>query len=151
MVNKRNAVLQLFAAQLIAATGAVSELLSPATAYLRVRAFAQPALLVSIVTQSCLLAQRDSKSPAYSVLLQVLVNAAGDVLLITQLGMGVVGAAWATVAAQYLGMLLLLNRLANSGRVQFKLQSSLWARLKDLWTTLAPLVCIFAACTRTVT
>lgn len=126
--------------QLIAATGAVSELLPSATAYLRVRAFAQPALLVSIVTQSCLLAQRDSKSPAHSVLLQVLVNSAGDVLLITQLGMGVVGAAWATVAAQYLGMLLLLNRLAKRGRVQFEFHSTLWARLKDLWKTLAPLV-----------
>jgi hypothetical protein len=62
---------QGFDASLISATGAVQELITPATEYLRVRAFAQPALLVSIVAQSCLLAQRDSQAPAQSVLLQV--------------------------------------------------------------------------------
>jgi Na+-driven multidrug efflux pump len=136
---------QVFASWLIVATGAVSDLVPSATTYLRVRAFAQPALLISIVTQSCLLAQKDSKSPAHSVLLQVVVNSAGDILLITQLGMGVVGAAWATVAAQYLGMLLLLKRLGNSSRVQFELHSSLAKRLRDLGNTLAPLVCVACA------
>lgn len=41
-------------------------------AYLRVRSFAQPALLVSVVTQSVLLAERDSLSPSLAVLAQVL-------------------------------------------------------------------------------
>lgn len=141
-----SALLQTFGAQLIAATRAVDTLQGPALAYLRVRAFAQPALLVSIVTQSCLLAQRDSRSPALSVMLQVAVNASLDISLIVCAGAGVVGAAWATVAAQYLGMLLLLQRMQTTGTVQY-----VWdvraavARVAGLWRVLAPLVIVYVA------
>lgn len=137
--------LQVFASQIIAATGAVPELLAPAASYMRVRAAAQPALLVSIVAQSCLLAQRDSRSPAEAVLLQVAVNAALDVYLIVSFGAGVVGAAWATVAAQYLGMALLLWRLRRTGRVKLRLLAGLAGGLRDLWKTLAPLVVVYVA------
>lgn len=119
---------------------------APATAYLQVRSFAQPALLVSIVAQACLLAQQDSRSPALSVLLQVVVNASLDTTLIVYAGAGVVGAAWATVAAQYFGMLLLLQRLHTTGRVQFQLQvAPALKRLAALWKVLAPLVVVYVA------
>eukprot|EP00892_Ulva_mutabilis_P003019 jgi/Ulvmu1/12718/UM095_0022.1 len=137
--------LKVFGGQIIAATGAVPELLAPATAYLQVRAAAQPALLVSLVAQSCLLAQRDSRSPAAAVLLQVIVNAGLDVFLIVQAGAGVVGAAWATVAAQYLGMALLLWRVQATGRVRLRLVKGLAGRLRELWRTLAPLVVVYVA------
>jgi Na+-driven multidrug efflux pump len=119
---------------------------APATAYLQVRSLAQPALLVSIVAQACLLAQQDSRSPALSVLLQVVVNASLDAALIVYAGAGVVGAAWATVAAQYLGMLLLLQRLHVTGRVHFRRQvASAVKRLAALWKVLAPLVVVYVA------
>lgn len=63
--------LQVYGPQMIAATGAAVELRPMAEAYLRVRSFAQPALLVSVVTQSVLLAERDSLSPSLAVLFQV--------------------------------------------------------------------------------
>jgi hypothetical protein len=76
--------------------------------------------------------------------LQVVVNTTLDIYLITQLGMGVVGAAWATVVAQYLGMLLLLARL-RSGPVAFRFGKAFWQRLGDLWRTLAPLVVVYVS------
>jgi Na+-driven multidrug efflux pump len=123
----------------------VASLQAPAAAYLRVRSFAQPALLVSIVTQSCLLAQRDSRSPALAVLLQVVVNASLDLALIVYAGAGVVGAAWATVAAQYLGMLLLLQRLRAKGGVWYRGLRTTAARARALWATLAPLVVVYVS------
>ena len=138
--------MQVFGGQMIAATRAVDALQAPAAAYLRVRAFAQPALLVSIVAQTSLLAQRDSTSPALSVLLQVVVNASLDVALIVLGGAGVVGAAWATVAAQYLGMALLVQRLHARGAVRFRRDAAAAAAaLGALWKVLAPLVVVYVS------
>lgn len=52
------------------------------------------------MSQAGLLAQRDSLSPFRVVLAISCVSLVGDLLLIGRLGMGVVGAAWTTVAAQ---------------------------------------------------
>lgn len=130
---------------LIAATGAVPSVQAPAASYLRIRAFAQPALLVGIVAQSCLLAQRDSRSPALAVALQVAVNGTLDTLLIVYARAGIQGAAWATVAAQYLGALLLLQRLHAKKRVWFKQLQDGLKKIATLWKTLAPLIVVYVS------
>jgi Na+-driven multidrug efflux pump len=135
----------VFGTRLIVATGAVASVQGPAATYLRVRTFAQPALLVSIVTQSCLLAQRDSRSPALAVLLQVVINAVLDTVLIVAFKAGVTGAAWATVIAQYLGMLLLLQRLRAKRRVLFGSVQQGLQRARVLWATLAPLTVVYVS------
>ena len=138
-------ILQAFGDRVIAATGAVASLQAPAASYLHIRAFAQPALLVSIVTQSCLLAQKDSRSPALAVALQVVVNATLDTVLIAYGGAGVAGAAWATVIAQYLGMLLLLQRLHTKRTVWYRGLKVGWGSVASLWKVLAPLVVVYVS------
>ena len=138
-------IVQVFGDRLIAATGAVASLQAPAASYLHIRAFAQPALLVSIVTQSCLLAQKDSRSPALAVALQVAVNATLDSVLIAYAGAGVAGAAWATVIAQYLGMLLLLQRLHAKRTVWYRGLKVGWDSVATLWKVLAPLVVVYVS------
>lgn len=51
------------------------------------------------------------------MVLQCVVNVAGDILLLKGFGLGLPGAAWATVAAQFLGALALLAALYLPGRV----------------------------------
>ena len=54
-------------------------------------------------SQSGLLAQRDSWTPCLLVLLTGALNVVGDVYLIGTRGMGLAGAAWATVVSQWIG------------------------------------------------
>jgi MATE family multidrug resistance protein len=137
---------QGFGATLIVKTGAVASLQGPATAYLRIRSFAQPALLAIIVTQSSLLAQKDSWSPALAVTAQVVVNFTLDIVLIVFGGAGVAGAAWATVAAQYLGAVLLVQRLCSTGRVRFTSRlAEAWRQARPLALVLAPLVVVYVS------
>lgn len=99
----------------LASTGARRSLLPLARSYLVVRAAGVPLALVSGVAQAALLAQRDARSPARAVALQVAANVLGDWLLVSRLRLGLPGAALATVAAQAAGCAALLSCLA-SGR-----------------------------------
>lgn len=94
------AVFLCWGPQLLRMTGAEAAVLPPAAQYLRIRALALPAVILSQVAQAGLLAQRDSLSPFRVVLATSCVSLAGDLLLIGQLGMGVAGAAWTTILAQ---------------------------------------------------
>lgn len=85
--------------------------------YLRIRAFAQPAALLTMVCQSGLLAQKDSVTPMISVLLASAVSLLGNLVFVAGLGWGLAGAAMTTVATQWVGAGILLWAL-QSGRSQ---------------------------------
>ena len=70
-----------------------------------------------VVSQATLLAQRKSLLPCLVIAASAFVNLGLDVFLIVNCGMGVAGAAWATLASQYLAMGLMLTIL-NSRRSQ---------------------------------
>ena len=99
----------------LASTGARPTLLPLARSYLVVRAAGVPLALVSGVCQAALLAQRDARSPARAVALQVGANVLGDWLLVSRLRLGLPGAALATVAAQAAGCAALLWALSSRG------------------------------------
>jgi Na+-driven multidrug efflux pump len=95
--------LQLFADRLVAMTGAQPSVVLLSCQYLKIRAAAQPAVMVIMTCQASLIAQRDSFTPFLSVLLSTSVNFLGNVIFVAWLGMGLAGAAWTTVATQYVG------------------------------------------------
>ena len=97
-----------FSQPTLAATGAVPELLAAAGGYLLVRIWACPAVLATTVLQSGLLAQRDSFTCLLAVLISAAFNVVGDIVFITKLNMGLVGAAWATMLGNYLSLLVLV-------------------------------------------
>jgi putative MATE family efflux protein len=109
-----SSIFVLFGPQLLAATGCDPSLLVTSWQYLRIRCLAAPAAIITQVAQAGLLGQRDSKTPLKIVLLSLLVSLLGDILLIGALGMGVAGAAWTTLAAQYLSATMLLQALQKS-------------------------------------
>lgn len=99
---------------LLRATGCDPSLIPFSWQYLKIRAFAAPAAILTQVCQGGLLAQRDSVNPFKVVLFSLALSLAGDLYLVGVLGMGLVGAALTTVAAQYVSSALLLRSLFSS-------------------------------------
>jgi Na+-driven multidrug efflux pump len=78
----------------------VPALLDSAVAYVKIRAFSLPTSLLLGVIQSALLGAKDSVTPLIAILYSTVVNLIGDFLLVKIFGMGLRGAAIATLVAQ---------------------------------------------------
>ena len=111
--------LNLFAADVLRVMGCSSDLVAAATPYLRIRAFAVPAALFSTCAQGGCLGQQDAKTPLRIFLVAGALNAALDVFCVGRgafgygLNLGVAGAAYATLVAQYAGACLFFLVLSN--------------------------------------
>eukprot|EP00466_Bigelowiella_natans_P004760 jgi/Bigna1/38643/e_gw1.27.108.1 len=99
-------------------SGVGPEILPFSVEYMRIRAFGFPAALVTMVAQAALLASRNTKIPLLAVAVEAALNFVGDFYMVRVLGMGIGGAAWATVISQYAGMALILPMLRNALRNQ---------------------------------
>jgi len=82
--------------------GATDETLGPALAYLRIRAVACPAVLLLFVLEGSFIGQQDAMSPLKFILLATLINLLGDAVLVLGFKQGIIGAAIATAAAQFI-------------------------------------------------
>lgn len=129
--------------RLIALTGCAIELRGPAVQYLKVRAFAAPAVLIIMVAQAGLLAQKDSRTPFMVVVVSAIVNVVGDWLLITQYNMGIAGAAWATVASQVTAAVALLWTLHRFSPIKLQMRIPSLDDLRLLGSTLGAMVLVY--------
>jgi putative MATE family efflux protein len=86
---------------------AASESLPAATKYLGIRLLGTPAFMVTTVLQAACLGTRDSVSPLFVLLASGSLNLVLDLYLVISRGMGIGGAAIATLAAQVVQMLML--------------------------------------------
>ena len=121
--SRRDALAQIFGsgARLAALCGVVSALLqlsfgravlclytdarsaalvAPAFEYVRIRALGAPAALLARVGTAACLALKDPLTPLLAVAASGLLNLALDVLLVSVLGFGIGGAAWATLVSE---------------------------------------------------
>jgi len=133
---------------LLSYMGCVPELVPYAISYMKIRVFAQPAVLVSQVWQSGLLAQGDAATPAQAIALACAVNVLGDLFLVRFAGWGIQGAAVATVVAQLLQLPFLLWRgyyshLKDKIRIQWHVPSR--PELKSFVASFGPLFCFQAS------
>jgi Na+-driven multidrug efflux pump len=77
--------------------------------YVKIRALSLPtSLLLNVIQAACLGAQ-DSVTPLIAILYSTVVNVCGDFLLVKKFGMGLRGAAIATLVAQWAATLALLG------------------------------------------
>lgn len=83
--------------------GAPPEVVAPALTYLRIRAWAAPAVLIVTTGHGVFRGLQDTATPLKITLWLNVVNVVLDAVLIFGLGWGIAGAAYATVAAQWLG------------------------------------------------
>jgi MATE family multidrug resistance protein len=111
------AVLQLFAYPIVTAMGADGELREATLSYLRIRAFAGPAVLLVTAGHGAFRGYHDTRTPLLVTLGLNLVNLVLDPIFIFGFGWGLEGAAFATLIAQWAGALwfvdLLLRRRAE--------------------------------------
>ena len=98
-------VLLVAAPTVLRALGAVEGLREPATTYLRIRAVGVPFLLLGYVGHGAFRGVSDTRTPLLVVVVANLVNAVLTFWLVLGVGLGIAGAAWATVAAEVLTVL----------------------------------------------
>jgi len=82
-----------------------------ALAYSAIRAWGTPATLLTNVAQAACFGDKDAVTPLRAVWLAGALNLLGDLVLVPWLGMGIKGAAIATVAAQYAGLGYIMTSL----------------------------------------
>ena len=107
------ALLHLFAVPILQLMGADEHLMGPALTYLRIRAFAGPAVLFVTAGHGAFRGYQDTRTPLVVTIILNVVNFVLDPFLIFVMGWGLAGAAWATVIGQWtgaLGFLVLLLR-----------------------------------------
>ncbi|XP_040385347.1 protein DETOXIFICATION 44, chloroplastic-like isoform X2 [Oryza brachyantha] len=90
----------------------------PAEQFLILRAYGAPPVIVALAVQGTFRGFMDTKTPLFAVVAGNLVNALLDAIFIFPLGLGVSGAALATVTSEYLTAFILLWKL-NSRIVLF--------------------------------
>ncbi len=113
---------------------AAPEVSGPAVEYLRIRSLAFPALLLNLASHGIYRGYQDTRTPMWVSVGVNAFNAVLDPVLIFGVGWGLVGAAWATVTAQWLGtgcFLLLLSRRA--GREGWSVRHAGWGGLLHFW------------------
>jgi MATE family multidrug resistance protein len=112
-------ILEVFAPQLLRLAGATDNLIEPATQYLRVRSLAVPALLLITLGNGVFRGHADTVTPLWIALGFNVINAVLDPVFIFGLDLGLVGAAWASVIAQwsgavaFVGVLVVRSMLAS--------------------------------------
>jgi len=114
-------ILQAAAVPLLRLMGATGELLDPALNYLRIRAFAGPAVLLITAGHGAFRGYQDTRTPMYVTIGLNLVNLVLDPVLIFGLGWGLTGAAVATVVAQWIGALVFIGLLFRTYREPFQI------------------------------
>lgn len=108
-------LLELAAPLFVDLMGAGEGISGAAVTYLRIRALATPAVLVVTAGHGAFRGHKDTRTPLWVVLGVNLSNLILDPLLIFVAGWGLAGAAWATMAAQYLGAVWFLRLLFARG------------------------------------
>lgn len=88
-----------------------SPMRAPAEQFLTLRALGAPPIIVALAAQGAFRGFLDTRTPLYAVGAGNLLNALLDVVLIFPLGLGVNGAALATVTSEYLTAIILLWKL----------------------------------------
>jgi len=106
---------------IVEAFGASGDVLEQSVAYLKVRIVALPAMLVVMVGHGVYRGHQDTRTPLYVAIGMNLINLVVDPILIFGAGMGVVGAAWATVLAQTLAAVAFLVLMFGRDRIRFGL------------------------------
>ncbi|KAK4396077.1 protein DETOXIFICATION 44, chloroplastic [Sesamum angolense] len=85
----------------------------PAEQFLTLRALGAPPIVVALAAQGTFRGFKDTKTPLYAVGAGNLLNAILDPILIFSFGLGIGGAAIATVISEYLTALILLWKLSD--------------------------------------
>jgi MATE family multidrug resistance protein len=117
--------LQALAGPIVSAMGAEGELKEATLSYLRIRAFAGPAVLLVTAGHGAFRGYHDTRTPLLVTLGLNLVNLLLDPLFIFGFGWGLEGAALATLIAQWVGALWFVDLLLRRRSVELGIEARL--------------------------
>ncbi len=120
-----------FSKPILLAMGAGGEMYEPALSYLKIRALAGPAVLLTTASHGAFRGYQDTRTPLWVALGVNLINLVLDPLFIFVFGWGIAGAATATVIAQWAGACAFLYLLLKTHRKHFGIEL-FWPRIKDM-------------------
>lgn len=109
-------VLVVGASFLVRLMQAGPEVIDPAVSYLRIRAFAVPAVLLILAANGAYRGFQDTKTPLYVTIAINGLNIVLDPLFMFGFDLGLEGAAWATLTAQWIGAAIFVWLLLAKGR-----------------------------------
>ncbi len=109
---------------IVDAFGAKGEVLELSATYLQIRVLSLPAMLLAMVGHGVYRGHQDTRTPLYVAIGMNVVNIVLDPILIFGMGLGVAGAAWATVVSQTIAAAGFLVLLFGRDRVRFGLDGS---------------------------
>ena len=92
---------------------AATHQLTPALTLALALALALALTLTPSVVQAVLVGMKDTRTPMLAVAVAACLNLVGDFVLVSRMGLGLAGAAWATIASQICTAALLLRVLAR--------------------------------------
>eukprot|EP00897_Mesotaenium_endlicherianum_P001226 jgi/Mesen1/1130/ME000123S00295 len=98
------------------------QLVPAARTYALIRGWAWPAVLVMAVAQSASLGMQDAWGPLKVLGVASMINFTGDMLLCSVWSYGIAGAAWATMASQWVGCVLMLWTLHRRGSIPLSIK-----------------------------
>ena len=114
-------VVGTYAEQIVDAFGARGDVLEQSAAYLSIRVLSLPAMLLAMVGHGVYRGHQDTRTPLYVAIAMNLVNLVLDPTLIFGFDLGVTGAAWATVVAQWIAAVGFIVLMFGRDRVRFGL------------------------------
>jgi MATE family multidrug resistance protein len=106
---------------IVGAFGARGDVLEQSSAYLSIRVLSLPAMLLAMVGHGVYRGHQDTRTPLYVAVAMNVVNLVLDPILIFGFGLGVAGAAWATVVAQTIAAAGFLVLMFGRDRARFGL------------------------------
>ncbi|CAM6102946.1 unnamed protein product [Calypogeia fissa] len=136
------ALTEVFATPLLQAFVGVSNysLIPAARLYVQIRALAWPVVLMGMVAQSASLGMQDSWAPLKVLAIASFVNLFGDIFLCSVLGYGIGGAAWATMASQYVGGFLMLKAIGDKGYNPLAISVPNFTELMNMFNIAGPVL-----------
>ncbi len=120
---------------LLRAVGAGPDIMAQAVTYLRIRSLSLPAVLLITVGHGVFRGALDTRTPFVIAVGLNLVNLVLDPILIFGFDLGLAGAAWASVTAQWVGCLALLVAVrAKAAEVGMVFGPPAWSEVRSLAT-----------------
>ena len=147
-------LIQALAAPAVALFGAGGDAAEFALTYVRIRALSAPAVLIVLAGNGIFRGHQDTRTPLGIAFVFSVLNLILDPVLIFGAGWGVAGAAWASVAAQWVGAVLFLWVARRRDMVRFARAAITSAAFRELMNAAAGvgtrtigLVAVFSAAT----
>jgi MATE family multidrug resistance protein len=113
-------VLEALAVPAVAVFGGGGEAADIALTYVRIRALSAPAVLIALAGNGVFRGHQDTRTPLGVAAVVSAINLVLDPALIFGAGLGVAGAAWASVAAQWAGAVLFVAVAARRNMIELE-------------------------------